>query len=88
MLSTLEEIRQRIIEIYNPDRIILFGSCAEHGESAAQDIDLLVIKETDKNLLERQIELEQIISDRMRPVDVLVYTPSEVRKLFSLGSPF
>jgi HEPN domain-containing protein/predicted nucleotidyltransferase len=88
MLKTLKGVRDRIIKHYDPERIILFGSYGEAGFTEDSDIDLLVIKDTDKKPIERQLELEKIISDRELPLDVRVYTPEEVRFLFSIGSPF
>jgi predicted nucleotidyltransferase len=88
MLKTLKGVRDRIIRQYDPERIILFGSYGEAGFTEDSDIDLLVIKNTDKRPIERQLELERIISDRELALDVRVYTPEEVRFLFSIGSPF
>ncbi len=88
MLKTLNGLRNRIIKHYDPDRIILFGSSAEGNLREGSDMDLLIIKKTGKRPIERQVEVEGIISDREFPVDVLVYTPEEVRFLFSIGSPF
>jgi len=88
MLRELDEISKRLIEKYDPDKIILFGSRAEGKDCAGSDIDLLIVKETEKRPLERRIEVETLLSDRSVPIDVLVYTPDEVRHLYSLGSPF
>ena len=52
------------------------------------DIDLLIIKDTEKRPAERPMEVESIFTDRTLPIDVEVYTPQEVRYLFSIGSPF
>ncbi|MCD6506418.1 HEPN domain-containing protein [Candidatus Poribacteria bacterium] len=88
MISSLEEVVKRLVELYSPDRIILFGSRAEGNEREGSDFDLLIIKETDKPPVERQIEVEKILSDRLIPLDLFVYTPQEVRSLLSIGSPF
>jgi len=57
------------------DRIILFGSRAEGKGTEASDIDLVIVKETNKRLLDRRIELETLLADRAVPIDALVYTP-------------
>ena len=41
-----------------------------------------------KIYIERQCEVERILSDRLLPIDIRVYTPHEIRFLFSEGSPF
>ncbi len=88
MIKALNDISQRLVEKYDPDSIILFGSRAEGKEREGSDIDLVVVKETEKRPLDRQIEVEGLLADRAVPVDILVYTPEEVRRLYSLGSPF
>jgi len=88
VLTTLEDISGRLIKYYDPERIILFGSYDEKSLKNGSDIDLIVIKQTDKRLIERQIEVERILCDRLLPLDIIVYTSEEVRFLYSIGSPF
>jgi uncharacterized protein len=84
----LKPITEKLISEYDPDRIILFGSYGRKESDADSDIDLLIIKETPELPLKRQIEVERILSDRVVPLDILVYTPAEVRLLYRIGSPF
>jgi HEPN domain-containing protein/predicted nucleotidyltransferase len=88
VLRTLKDISGRLIKYYDPERIILFGSYDEKSLRNGSDIDLIVIKQTDKRLIERQMEVERIICDRLLPLDIIVYTSEEVRFLYSIGSPF
>lgn len=88
MLTTLEEITKRLVERYDPDRIILFGSRATGGSRPDSDIDLLIVKETEKRPIDRRCEVEAMLADRSVPLDIVVYTPEEMRYLFSIGSPF
>jgi HEPN domain-containing protein/predicted nucleotidyltransferase len=87
MLTTLDAIVERIITGYDPDRIILFGSSAAGSVRDGSDIDLLIVKETDRRPLERSLEIEMLLSDRSVPLDLLVFTPLEIRRLYSAGSP-
>lgn len=87
MLTTLDAIIQRLIAGYDPDRIILFGSHASGNADEESDIDLLVVKETDRRPVERRIEVERLLVDRQVPLDVLVYTPREMWDLYAAGSP-
>jgi HEPN domain-containing protein/predicted nucleotidyltransferase len=87
MLTTLEEVIQRLIAAYDPERIILFGSHAAGKARGDSDIDLLIVKETDQRPIERRIEVERLLSDRQIPLDLLVYTPEELRYLYAVGSP-
>lgn len=88
MIRTVKDITERLIKYYEPDRIILYGSYGTKKERKNSDIDLLIIKKTEKYMIERRIEAERILSDRLMPIDITIYTPEEVRYLFSVGSPF
>lgn len=87
MLKTLKDVTSRLIAYYKPDRIILYGSYGIKASSKDSDIDLFVIKDTDKRPVERRIEVEGMLSDRLVPLDIVVYTPQELKYLFSIGSP-
>jgi HEPN domain-containing protein/predicted nucleotidyltransferase len=88
MLKTLEEIRERVVSVYNPDRIILFGSRAAGTNTDESDYDLLILKDTSARPIDRRVEVEKILQDRAVPLDILVYTPQEMSYLYSIGSPF
>jgi len=88
MLKTVNDVVNRLIEYYKPEKIILYGSSSIERRKQDSDVDLLIVKDTDRRLLERQIEVESILSDRLLPLDIIVYTPKEVRFLYSIGSPF
>lgn len=88
MLKDLKDISRRLIEEYAPEKIILFGSRAEGKDNEGSDIDLAIVKETEKRPLDRRIEVETLLADRAVPIDIVVYTPEEMRTLYSMGSPF
>ena len=88
MLKTIEEIKKRLVSAYDPDAIILFGSKATGKASPTSDIDLLIMKDTEERPIDRRLRVEKLLADRTVPLDLLVYTPKEVRYLFSIGSPF
>jgi HEPN domain-containing protein/predicted nucleotidyltransferase len=88
MLTTLEAVVERLVATYQPDRIILFGSRGDGQPRPDSDIDLLIVKETDRRPLDRRIEVERLLADRRIPLDLLVYTPQELRSLYAVGDPF
>lgn len=88
MLRTIDDVVQRLIERYDPERIILFGSHATGRPQEGSDVDLLIVKETDRRPIDRRVEVERLLCDRSFPLDLLVYTPRELRDLYALGSPF
>jgi len=88
MIKSLKDISSRLIREYDPDKIILFGSRAEGKDNEDSDVDLVIVKETEKRPLDRRIEVETLLADRAVPIDIVVYTPDEMRNLYSMGSPF
>jgi len=87
----LEEELSRIVAIliekYQPEKIILFGSLAEGCIHEWSDIDLFIVKETDKRPIERVLEVARIVQPRAG-IDLFVYTPSEVKTLLEENVSF
>ena len=80
-----------VVSKYKPEKIILFGSYATKTEKINSDIDLLIIKETNKRFVERVIELVQLIRGRFGfkyPVEPLIYTPGEWNRAEEINSSF
>jgi predicted nucleotidyltransferase len=87
---TIEQITQRLIESYQPQRIILFGSMAYGEPGDDSDIDLLVIKETAESPLERRLRVRRLVADPRRriPFSPLVLTPDELARRLAAGDAF
>ena len=77
---TLREIVCRVVEIAQPERIILFGSAVRGNMDRHSDVDLLVIKsgEFDQSRLVGDIYLK--LHGVGQAVDVLVVTPEQVER--------
>ncbi len=88
--STLQAMIGRLVEWYQPQRIILFGSLAYGNPHDDSDIDLLIIKNTDKTPLERRVDVRRLLADPKRriPFSPLVLTPDELEQRLSAGDPF
>jgi len=78
----IEDILQKIVAGYSPQKVILFGSHAYGQPDENSDIDLLIIKETKKRPIERWMEVKRLVRDRNRTVSIspLVYTPRELEE--------
>jgi len=87
----LEEELRRITEVlreeYHPQAIILFGSLATGQVHPGSDIDLLVVKETDKPGLVRSLEVVDLCQNRVG-LHVVVYTPKEFSQLQARPNSF
>ena len=60
------------------ERVVLFGSAAWGQPGLTSDLDLLIVWETDLGVVERTVALYRQLRPRV-PVDLLVYTPSELQ---------
>ncbi|HET6401866.1 MAG TPA: nucleotidyltransferase domain-containing protein [Candidatus Kapabacteria bacterium] len=77
--ALIQEITRRIVEGVNPRRVILFGSRARGDFDTDSDIDIFVEMETQDQPVERRLKVRKLFRDRWWPMDILVYTPEEVR---------
>jgi len=84
------KIVNEIREEYKPEKIILFGSYACGQPTKDSDIDLFIIKATDRPRRERFVEVSKLlfkISSDV-PVEPHVFTPEELRERITIGDPF
>jgi predicted nucleotidyltransferase len=84
------EIVERIIKEYKPKKVILFGSYAYGEPTEDSDIDLFIIKNTDKRPIDRWIEVKRLLREHSRtlPVPPLVYTEKELDERIALKDFF
>jgi predicted nucleotidyltransferase len=90
-IPDLEILVDFVVSKYKSEKIILFGSYATKTERKNSDIDLLIIKETNKRFVDRVIELVQLIRERFGfkyPVEPLIYTPDEWKSAEEIDSAF
>jgi predicted nucleotidyltransferase len=84
----IESIARQIIEKYQPEKIILFGSAARKDSGEINDLDFLVIKrDVPLHGIDRMRELDRVV-DRNIAADMLVYRPDEIQERLRLGDPF
>lgn len=90
MESMLDQILSHLVESYGPDQVILFGSYAWGAPDQGSDLDLMIIKSTDKRPLDRRIEVRELLKDIERPIglDLLVLTPQELEHRLRIRDPF
>jgi len=78
--AELRRIVQILSEQYTPRRILLFGSLTTGRVEEWSDIDLVIIKETDRKFLDRIRDVMQLVKPRVG-IDILVYTPDEFAQM-------
>ena len=84
----LREVTKRIVEAFDPEKIILFGSHAYGTSTPDSDVDLLIIMESDERPAKRSMRVSKVLQPRPFPMDILVRTPQEVARRLSLGDYF
>ncbi len=73
---------------YDPEQIIIFGSCARGESDEQSDIDVVLIKQTEKRFLDRLIEAAKCLDNDLGKVDVFVYTREEIEEMRQRENPF
>ena len=84
--STINQVVSGLMA-YEPDKIILFGSAARGEADEYSDLDLIIVKNTHKRFVERLVDVTAYLP-RDVSIDVLVYTPEELRDMVDEGNLF
>jgi predicted nucleotidyltransferase len=71
---------EMVVREFAPYKIILFGSMAEGKPRLWSDIDIVVVRDTDKNFIDRAMEMQLRFKSRTG-IDLLVYTPDEFKQM-------
>ncbi len=85
-IKEIDNVKEQIIEKYNPLKIILFGSCAKGIAKDSSDIDLCVICEYESKKDKLMDMLINIQSDRA--IDFILYRPGEWEKYIEDSTTF
>jgi len=90
MEKIIFEIVKEIREKYEPIKIILYGSYCYGTPTADSDINILIIKDTDKRPIDRWIEIKKILRNisKKAPISPLVYNPKEIKERLAIKDFF
>ena len=85
----VQNIVNQLVDLYQPEKIILFGSLSKKDEiKDGTDIDLFVVKDNVPEYgADRIRELDRLTKYRLA-TDFIVYKPDELKKRLQLGDPF
>ena len=78
--DALQEIIHRIVDVADPDRIILFGSAARGEMDENSDVDLLVVKGGDYDYYNLLWDIYRNLRRVDQAVDVILVTPEQVER--------
>jgi len=78
--ETLQEIIRRVVEVANPERIILFGSAARGDMDSNSDVDLLIIKSGNFDYFSLVGDIYMNLHGVGQAVDIVLATPQQVEQ--------
>jgi len=79
-INQIENVARTIGERTNAKSVFLFGSYSRNQASENSDVDLLVIADSDLPRHKRSRQIHLMFKPYPFPMDILVYTPEEVKK--------
>jgi len=85
--SNIRRYANHIARLFQPNKIILFGSYAYGKPSEDSDVDILVIMSFKGDNPEKATEIWMATKPEF-PIDIMVRKPEEVRKRIALGDFF
>jgi predicted nucleotidyltransferase len=71
----IREMTRRIVERFDPEKVILFGSHARGEAGPDSDVDLLVVMPVAGSKREKGVEIGVALHDIRIPKDIIVTTP-------------
>ncbi len=85
--QVIEDAVRQIIQKFQPQRIMLFGSYAYGRPRPESDVDLLVVMDTPLKETEQAVRICQAIEYHFG-LDLIVRTPATIDRRLALGDPF
>lgn len=76
--SVVRKMIKRLVDRFDPERIILFGSYARGTAEPGSDLDLLVVLPISGSRRAKRVEMRLALHDIDVPHDIIVATPEEV----------
>ena len=77
--ETLDDIIRRVVEVAEPERIILFGSAARGEMNRHSDVDLLVVKDG-SDLRRLTARIYRRLYGVGAAVDIVMVTPQDIER--------
>jgi len=87
-MRAIRAVAKIIVEKFDPEKIILFGSHAHGHPKPWSDIDLLVVMETKLTPRQQRLEISRTLSPRFFSLDIIVRSPADLERRIALGDFF
>ena len=77
--AQIDDLVGKIVENFQPEKVILFGSYADGKPTDDSDLDLMIVMRFKGKGFVKAAEIMNRISPRV-PVDLIVKSPAEIRR--------
>lgn len=77
-----------LVEAFEPEKIILFGSYARGKTTSAGTLDFIIVADTELDFFSRIKKAMLTCSGGFPSIEPLVYTPNEFREFIEYGEGF
>ncbi len=84
----INAVVQKIVDAFNPEKVILFGSYAYGKPTIDSDVDMLVVMESDERPAKRATRAYHVVHGKTFPMDIVVRTPQELAHRLAIGDYF
>jgi len=78
--SILNEVVRRLVDRFNPDRVILFGSQARDTADVKSDVDVLVVCPVQSNRRKLMVDMDRALAGLGIARDIIVLTSQEYER--------
>src|SRR5713226_5155964 len=85
-MAVIRRFARQVAELFQPDKIILFGSHAYGTPHADSDVDILVIMPA-RNQIDQALRIDRVL-DPPFPLDLIVRTPRNMKWRLEEGDSF
>ena len=86
-MNEIQKNIRLIVNLYHPDKVILFGSYANGNIGPDSDVDLLIVMDTEQPTWDLAVKISSALKHTF-PMDIIVRTPKEIARKLELGDFF
>ncbi|MDP8241141.1 MAG: nucleotidyltransferase domain-containing protein [Candidatus Hatepunaea meridiana] len=89
MIVTMDNIiklNKQIVQLFQPEKVILFGSYAYGNPSVDSDVDLMVILPFEGRSFRKSLEILNKTNPHFA-IDLLAQRPDDIRRRYDEGDP-
>jgi uncharacterized protein len=76
----IQEMQRRIVALFDPEKIVLFGSYARGGAGTDSDVDLLVVLRDVTARREKRLDIRTALHGVGVAKDIVVASPDEMER--------